>query len=71
MPMLAEAATLIRTFGNAGAHSPNSEINGLHVEMIEKFLEALIQYVYIAPATLREFKFVLDIEQEADGKNSN
>lgn len=61
-PLLAEAATLIRLFGNAGAHSSQEKINGIHVQMIEKFLEALVQYLYIAPAALDEFKILLDID---------
>jgi Domain of unknown function (DUF4145) len=63
-PILAEAATLIRTFGNVSAHSSVEKINGIHVEMIEKFLEALVQYLYVAPAALEGFKFLLDIETD-------
>jgi Domain of unknown function (DUF4145) len=64
-PILAEAATLIRIFGNVSAHSSVEKINGIHVEMIEKFLEVLVQYLYVAPAALEGFKFLLGIE--ADG----
>ena len=63
-PTLAEAATLIRTFGNAAAHECGTTINWIHLEMIEKFLAVLIEYLYTAPAALREFKFFLDIENE-------
>jgi len=60
-PFLAEAVTLIRTFGNAGAHPTGEEVNGLHVEMIEQFLAILVQYLYVAPAALYQFKCLLDI----------
>lgn len=63
-PLLAEAATLIRTFGNAAAHESGAAINGIHVQMIEKFLAVLIEYLYIAPAALREFKYILGIESD-------
>ena len=60
-PILAEAATLIRIFGNAGAHPGGEEINGWHVEMIDQFLELLVQYLYVAPAALHQFKCFLGI----------
>jgi Domain of unknown function (DUF4145) len=63
-PILSEAATLIRTFGNVSAHSSVEKINGMHVEMIEKFLEVLVQYLYVAPAALDGFKSLLDIEPD-------
>lgn len=62
-PFLAEAATLIRIFGNAGAHSSDNPINALHVSLIEKFLAVLVEYVYVAPAALHELKIALDIDQ--------
>lgn len=61
-PLLAKATTLIRTFGNAGAHSSENNITGIHVEMIEQFLEVLMQHIYIAPAALRLFKTLLETE---------
>lgn len=61
-PLLAEAATLIRTFGNTAAHSSEPTLNALHVSLIEKFLHVLIEYVYVAPAALHEFKVLLDID---------
>lgn len=61
-PFLAEAATLIRIFGNTAAHASEEHIDGLHVLMIEKFLATLIEYLYEAPATLNEFKVLLEME---------
>lgn len=63
-PLLAEAATLIRTFGNAAAHDTASAITGTHTQMIEKFLAVLVEYLYVAPAALREFKFILALETD-------
>jgi hypothetical protein len=61
-PLLKEAATLIRTFGNSAAHASEDVINGLHVEVIEKFLAVLIEYLYVAPAALYEFRMLLGID---------
>lgn len=62
-PLLAEAATLIRTFGNSAAHASGDVINGLHVQMIEKFLAVLIDHLYVAPAALHEFKMMLGLDE--------
>jgi Domain of unknown function (DUF4145) len=63
-PVLAEAATLIRVFGNVGAHSGGGELNGLHAEMIGQFLELIVQYVYEAPAALHNFKCLLGLDDD-------
>lgn len=69
-PLLAEAATLIRTFGNTAAHESGEAINWNHVQMIEKFLVVLIEYLYVGPATLRDFKFILDIGGEDESSSA-
>jgi hypothetical protein len=61
-PLLAEAAHHIRAFGNAAAHESDAEITELHAQMIEWFLATLVEYVYSAPAALRQFKAMLDLE---------
>lgn len=61
-PLLAEATALMRSFGNHAAHCSKEEITGIHVEMIEKFLAALVHYLYVAPAALQEFKYLLEID---------
>lgn len=67
-PLLAEAAALIRTLGNAGAHSGHDDFDGSHVAMIETFLPALLEYLYVTPVTLAGFKsLLLDDDRNRDG----
>jgi hypothetical protein len=64
-PFLAEAATLIRKFGNISAHSSDQSIDALHVALIEKFLTVLVEYLYVAPTALRELaKMALNIDED-------
>lgn len=63
-PLLAEAVTLIRAFGNSAAHASDGVINGVHVQMIEKFLAVLIEHLYVAPAALYEFQMMLGINED-------
>ena len=53
---LAEASTLIRLVGNAGAHASDTEITILHVWAIDDFIKAIIEYLYIAPKKIEEFR---------------
>ena len=53
---LAEASSLIRLVGNVGAHRSDTRINALHVFPIDDFLKAIVEYVYVAPAKIAEFK---------------
>lgn len=61
-PMLAEAAKHIRLLGNMAAHEADRNFNEIHVQMIEKFLDVLVEYLYITPRALQDFKALLDLE---------
>lgn len=50
---LAEAADLLRLLGNIGAHASEQSVKLNQVEAIDKFFRAVIEYVYIAPGTLK------------------
>lgn len=63
-PSLIEAAALIRSFGNIGAHSIADELDGMHVAMIETFLPALMEHLYVIPSSLIAFKHILGIETD-------
>jgi hypothetical protein len=54
--VILEASSLIRVVGNAGAHSNNEEINPLHVFAVSDFIRVIIEYLYVAPAKVNEFK---------------
>lgn len=62
---LSESTTLIRKFGNIAAHS-SEPITGTHMQLIEKFLNALIEYLYTAPGDFKIFKIMLSIENPED-----
>ena len=61
---LADTMKHIRLFGNAAAHDAAFPISEIHVEMIDSFLEILINHLYVAPASLQEFKLLLGIAKE-------
>ena len=62
--MLAEAAKHIRLLGNMAAHEADRNFNEIHVQMIEKFLDVLVEYLYITPSALQDFKVLLDLEDK-------
>jgi Domain of unknown function (DUF4145) len=55
-PVLAEASDLVRLVGNAGAHSSNTDVTVPQVWSIESFLKAVIEYLFIAPERIENFK---------------
>ena len=55
-PQLAEAINIMRTFGNASAHNPDRPMNEHHVSIIERFLDALLEHVYLLSADIDFFK---------------
>lgn len=55
-PVLAEATSLVRLIGNAGAHASEAKITLPQVWAIDDFLKAIIEYLYVAPSKVAEFK---------------
>ncbi len=54
---LAEMTDFLRTLGNAAAHDDEADdIKPGYVEPIDEFFRAVIEYVYIAPFKVHEFK---------------
>lgn len=53
---LSDATTLIRLVGNAGAHASGTQITTPQVWAIDDFIKAIIEYLYVAPAKIGEFK---------------
>jgi Domain of unknown function (DUF4145) len=55
-PLLAEMTDVMRTLGNVAAHGP---LEGVTVPMtwaLDDFFRALVEYVYVAPSKLAEFR---------------
>jgi Domain of unknown function (DUF4145) len=63
-PLLAKASTMIRVFGNAAAHMDDAALNEHHVDMVDEFLRLIIQYLYVAPSSLRTFSYLLELEDD-------
>jgi hypothetical protein len=53
---LSEATKLIRLVGNAGAHASGQKITMLQVWAIDDFIKAILEYIYVAPKKIEEFK---------------
>lgn len=53
---LGEATTLIRLVGNAGAHASGLEITVPQVWAVDDFIKAIIEYIYVAPKKIEDFK---------------
>lgn len=61
-PQLVEAITIMRTLGNASAHNPDRPMNEHHVAIIERFLDALLEHVYLLSADIDFFKQLENID---------
>lgn len=55
-PVLAEATSLLRAMGNAGAHASKDEVTVPMTWKMDKLFRAVVEYVYIAPNRIAEFK---------------
>lgn len=58
---LSEMSDVLRKLGNIGSHASNEEISSEYVDVIDDFLSVIIEYVYIAPHKVSEFKKTLDL----------
>lgn len=65
-PALAEAVTLMRTFGNTAAHNKDQAINRLHTDMMERLLDALLEHIYMIPADIAMFKLLVGINDDEE-----
>jgi len=53
---LSEASDIVRLIGNVGAHASTMEVHPLQAMAIDNFFKAIVEYVYVSPARIREFK---------------
>ncbi len=53
---LSEMTDILRALGNIGSHAGEESILPEHVDVIDEFFRAVIEYVYIGPFKVREFK---------------
>lgn len=55
-PVLAEMTAILRLLGNIGAHLAKERVKPTDVWIIDDFVRAVIEYVYVAPSRVREFR---------------
>jgi len=55
-PTLAELSDTLRTLGNIGAHASEQEVQPWQVHSIDDFFRAVVEYIYVAPSKLVDFK---------------
>lgn len=63
-PVLSEVSDVLRLLGNVGAHGIGESVHPLQVSAIDEFFRAIVEYVYIAPSKLKEFKVQLETFQK-------
>lgn len=67
-PTLAELGDTLRTLGNIGAHVSEQQIQPWQVHSIDEFFRAVVEYIYVAPSKLADFKKSLEpkVEKKID-----
>jgi hypothetical protein len=55
-PVLAEITAVLRSLGNAGAHNTSQRVTVPMTWAMDEFFRALVEYVYVAPFRLEEFR---------------
>jgi hypothetical protein len=58
-PILADVSDTLRILGNIGAHASETNIQPWQVHSIDEFFRAIVEYVYVAPSKLAEFRKTL------------
>ena len=61
---LTEMTGVLRKLGNVGSHAGEETISSDYVDVIDDFFRAIIEYVYIAPHKVNEFKARLEYAQK-------
>ncbi len=55
-PVLAEMTAIVRLLGNVGAHPSEERVRPTDTWVIDDFFRAVIEYVYVAPSRVKEFR---------------
>jgi hypothetical protein len=55
-PKLAEMTSVLRELGNAGAHNSLQNVKVPQTWAMDQFFQSVVEYVYVAPHKLEEFK---------------
>jgi hypothetical protein len=68
---LAELTDVLRLVGNIGAHAAADEVKPWQVYAIDEFFRAVIEYVYVAPGKLEEYKDSLNLFEKGKSKKTD
>jgi hypothetical protein len=55
-PILSEMSDVLRLLGNVGAHWTGQRVHPLQTRALDEFFMAIVEYIYIAPSKLKEFR---------------
>lgn len=55
-PVLSEMTDVIRLLGNIGSHAADEHVGARHVDVLDDFFMAVVEYVYVAPFRIDEIK---------------
>ncbi|SDE52608.1 DUF4145 domain-containing protein [Desulfuromonas thiophila] len=70
--VLSEASDVLRLLGNIGAHGINESVHQLQAFALDDFFKVIIDYVYVAPSKLEDFKSKMEKfqkQEELEGKS--
>lgn len=56
---LSEASDILRLIGNLGAHADDVDVHPLQAMAINDFFKAIVEYVYVSPSKIKNFKEML------------
>ena len=68
---LAEFTDVLRLLGNVGAHAASESVKPWQVYAMDEFFRAVVEYVYVAPNKLKEFKDSLKILKSKESGAGN
>lgn len=64
---LAQASDVLRLVGNIGAHASDESVYPLQATAIDNFFRAIVEYVYVSPRRIAEFKESMGKYKKASG----
>ena len=67
--VLSDITDVLRLIGNIGAHGIGQSVHPLQAYAIDDFFKAVIEYVYVAPAKLQDFKNRMETSKKAEKKS--
>ena len=68
---LAEASDLLRLIGNVGAHAGDRDVHPLQAYSLGRFFRAIIEYLYVSPKTIQEFRASLEESKKEVGEHED